>query len=133
MLVVEDEPLLRKRYAAFLESQSAEVTAVGTKREAANALGGLDFDVVVLDVNLPDGKGTDLLRENKIAPGTSVLVMTAEGGVAGAVEAMRLGAADYLAKPFDMAELPVRMAKARRTQQARAARRADQGLRRAAT
>lgn len=121
ILVVEDEPLLRKRYAAHLETEGAEVTAVGTMREATQALEGLDFDVVLLDVNLPDGKGTDLLRAKRLAPATSALVMTAEGGVGGAVEAMRLGAADYLAKPFDLAELPVRVLRARRARQDRRA------------
>ncbi|MGH7944274.1 MAG: sigma-54-dependent transcriptional regulator [Opitutaceae bacterium] len=119
VLVVEDESLSLKRYTALLEGNGADVTAVRTKREAASALAGIDFDVVLLDVNLPDGKGTDLLRDKKIAPGTTVIVMTAAGGVAGAVEAMRLGATDYLAKPFDAEELPVRIAKARRTQQTR--------------
>lgn len=121
ILVVEDEPLLRKRYAAHLETEGAEVTAVGTVRDATHALDGIDFDVVLLDVNLPDGKGTDLLRTKRLAPGTSALVMTAEGGLNGAVEAMRLGAADYLAKPFDLAELPVRVMRARRAQQDRRA------------
>ena len=122
VLVVEDEPLARKRFAAALEEGGAEVTAVGTKREAVSALAGLDFDVVLVDVNLPDGKGTDLLREKKIAPEvTTVIVMTAAGGIAGAVEAMRLGAADYLSKPFDLEELPVRVLRARRMQQARRA------------
>src|SRR5688572_27368802 len=121
ILVVEDEPLLRKRYSAYLASDGADVTAVGTLHEAGNALEGLDVDVVLLDVHLPDGKGTDLLRANKLSPTTTALVMTAEGGVNGAVEAMRLGAADYLAKPFDIAELPVRVMRARRSQQAKRA------------
>lgn len=121
LLLVEDELLLRKRYASHLESEGAEVTAVGTVREAAEALGALDFDAVVLDVNLPDGKGTDLLRQHKIGPSTSAVVMTAQGGVAGAVEAMRLGAADYLTKPFDLPDLTVRVLGARRTKNARRA------------
>jgi len=121
ILIVEDEPLLRKRFTARLEHEGAETTAVGTLREAGNALAGLDFDVVLLDVNLPDGKGTDLLRLQKLGPSTSALVMTAAGGVEGAVEAMRLGAADYLSKPFDADELPVRILRARRSQQAKRA------------
>lgn len=121
ILVVEDEPLLRKRYAGHLESEGAEVTAVGTLRDATAALANLDFDVVVLDVNLPDGKGTDLLRGQKLAPATSALVMTAQGGVTGAVEAMRLGAADYLTKPFDLPDLTVRVLGARRAKHLRRA------------
>ncbi len=121
ILVVEDEVLLRKRYAGHLESEGAEVTAVGSLREATEAVAALDFDVAVLDVNLPDGKGTDLLRSGKLGPSTSVLVMTAQGGVAGAVEAMRLGAADYLTKPFDLPDLTVRVLGARRAKNARRA------------
>ncbi len=121
VLVVEDESLLRKRYAAHLESEGAEVTTVGSLREAVGALGGLDFDVVVLDVNLPDGKGTDLLREPRLGPSTSVVVLTATGGVGGAVEAMRLGAADYLTKPCDLDDLALRVLRARRSQHARRA------------
>ncbi len=121
ILVVEDEVLLRKRYAGHLESEGAEVTAVGSLREATEAVAALDFDVAVLDVNLPDGKGTDLLRSGILGPSTSVLVMTAQGGVAGAVEAMRLGAADYLTKPFDLPDLTVRVLGARRAKNARRA------------
>jgi two-component system response regulator AtoC len=121
LLVVEDETLLRKRYAGHLEAEGAEVTAVGTLLDAGTALANLDFDVAVLDVNLPDGKGTDLLRQRKFGPSTSVLVMTAQGGVAGAVEAMRLGAADYLTKPFDLPDLTVRVLGARRARHARRA------------
>ena len=121
ILLLEDELLLRKRLAGFLEKLGAEVTAVGAVADARRAAESMAFDAVLLDVNLPDGRGTDLLRE-KIFPATaSVIVMTAEGGVAGAVEAVRAGAADYLVKPFDPEELPLRFAQARRTQQARRA------------
>lgn len=121
VLVVEDESLLRKRYAAHLESEGAEVSAVGSLREATDALAGLDFDVVLLDVNLPDGKGTDLLRGQRLGPSTSAVVMTATGGVNGAVEAMRLGAVDYLTKPCELDDLALRVMRARRSQHARRA------------
>ncbi|MDP2138928.1 MAG: sigma-54 dependent transcriptional regulator [Candidatus Didemnitutus sp.] len=121
ILMVEDEPLLRKRYTAMLEGWGAEVTAVTCRQEAENALKELDFDVALLDVNLPDGRGTDLLRDKKIPAGMATLVMTAEGGVSGAVEAIRLGAADYLVKPFDAEELPVRIERARKAQHGRRA------------
>jgi len=117
ILVVEDEVLLRKRFTACLEDLGAEVTAVTCRQEAENALAGLDLDVALLDVNLPDGRGTDLLIGNKIPATMVTLVMTAGGGVAGAVEAMRLGAVDYLVKPFDLEELPVRIERARKIQQ----------------
>jgi len=116
-LLLEDEVLLRKRLAGFLAKAGAEVTATGTVADARRAAASLSFDAALIDVNLPDGRGTDLLREKIFPATTSVIVMTAEGGVAGAVEALRAGAADYLVKPFDPGELPVRFAQARRSQQ----------------
>jgi two-component system response regulator AtoC len=121
ILLLEDEVLLRKRLAGFLEKEGAEVTAVNTVAAARQALESLSFEAAVIDVNLPDGRGTDLLREKAFPTTTNVIVMTAEGGVAGAVEALRAGAADYLVKPFDPEELPVRLAQARRTRQVKRA------------
>ena len=121
VLVLEDELLLRKRLAGFLEKEGASVTAVGTVGAARQAAESLPFDVALLDVNLPDGRGTDLLRDKVFSATTNVLVMTAEGGVAGAVEAVRAGASDYLVKPFDPEELPVRLAHARKSLQAKRA------------
>ncbi len=117
VLLLDDETLLRKRIAAHLERAGADVTQVGTIAEARRVAASMACDFALLDVNLPDGLGTDLLRDGVFGEGTSVLVMTAEGGVKGAVEAMRLGAADYLTKPFDVEELPVRMERARRRRQ----------------
>ncbi len=119
VLLLEDEVLLRKRLLGFLENAGAEVTAVNAVAAARQALESTTFDAAVIDVNLPDGRGTDLLRDKLFPPTTCVIVMTAEGGIAGAVEAVRAGAADYLVKPFDPEELPVRLAQARRNRQVR--------------
>jgi len=121
VLLLEDETLLRKRLAAFLEQEGAEVTAVTSVAAARQALDGMTFEAAVIDVHLPDGRGTDLLRDKLFPPTTNVIVMTAEGGIAGAVEALRAGAADYLVKPFDFEELPLRLAHARRSRQAKRA------------
>jgi two-component system, NtrC family, response regulator AtoC len=123
ILVVEDDALMRRRCAAFLEKLGMEVTAVGTIAEAQQALASMPFEFCLLDVNLPDGSGIDLLRQKAIPETACALVMTAEGGVEGAVAAIRLGAADYLVKPFDWDELPLRLARAR---QSRNASRAEQ-------
>ena len=117
ILVVDDEPMLRKRLAAYLEKNGAEVTAASSLGEARNALSTAGFDAALLDVNLPDGNGTSLLRDGAFSGNTVVLVMTAEGGVRGAVEAMQLGAADYLVKPFEPEELPLRIERLRRERQ----------------
>lgn len=121
MLLLEDEVVLRKRIAAFLEKEGAEVTAVFTLAAAKQALASMSFEAAVIDVNLPDGRGTDLLRDKLFPPTTTVIVMTAGGNVAGAVEALRAGAADYLVKPFDPEELPVRIVQARRSRQSKRA------------
>lgn len=117
VLVLEDDGLLRRQLVAYLERAGADVTGVGDVAGARAALGSMVFDLALLDVHLPDGLGTDLLKEDRFGPNTSVVVMTAEGGVSGAVEAMRLGALDYLTKPFEPAELPLVFQRVRRRQQ----------------
>src|SRR5947199_6153137 len=114
ILIVEDEALLRKQIAAHLGRLGADVTGADSVRAAKRLMAELDFDFVLLDVNLPDGRGTDLLKEKAFPASAGVVGMTAEGGVGGAVEAMRLGALDYLVKPFDPAELPLVIGRAHR-------------------
>ncbi|MFM9080488.1 MAG: sigma-54-dependent transcriptional regulator [Opitutaceae bacterium] len=119
LLLLEDEPLLRRRLEAHLTRLGAEVTCAGTLAEARQALAGLDFDFALVDVNLPDGRSLRLLEEKVVPASVVTVVMPADGGVAGAVEAMRLGAADYLVKPFDLDELAVKLGRARRDRGAR--------------
>jgi two-component system, NtrC family, response regulator AtoC len=117
ILLLEDEPMLRKRLAAFLTKQGAEVTALGTLAEARNAASGIPFDYAILDINLPDGSGLDLLRGHAFGSATTVVVMTAEGSVQAAVEATKLGAADFLSKPVDPEALILVLARARKVGQ----------------
>ena len=114
ILLVEDEALLRRQLTAELERLGADVTGAGTLEAARRFAADLPIDFALLDVNLPDGLGTDLLRDRAFSSNATVIVMTAHGGVTGAVDAMRLGAVDYLVKPFDAAELPLVIARARR-------------------
>ena len=117
VLVLEDELLLRKQVAAVLEQHEADVTAVGTVDEARRMIASLPFDFALLDVNLPDGLGTDLLSDGVFFPNTAVVVCTAEGGVQGAVEAIRNGAQDYLQKPVDPNVLPMILQRAKASRQ----------------
>jgi DNA-binding NtrC family response regulator len=117
ILVVEDESLLAKRIAAHLESLGADVTGASTLRAAQQSLADFSFDFVLLDVNLPDGRGTSLLESKQFPANTGVIVMTAEGGVANAVTAIKLGAVDYLVKPFEIEELSLVIARARKSRQ----------------
>ena len=74
ILILEDELLLRKQLVAVLEQQDADVTAIGTVDEARRIIDSLPFDFALLDINLPDGLGTDLLKEGIFSPNTAVLV-----------------------------------------------------------
>jgi DNA-binding NtrC family response regulator len=112
ILVLEDEPLLRRQIRSQLEHLDAEVSVAESVAAARRCLAAENFDFALLDVNLPDGLGTDLLKEKAFPIATAVVVMTAQGSIASAVEAMKLGAADYLTKPFDPDALPLVLARA---------------------
>ncbi|MDQ8187301.1 sigma-54 dependent transcriptional regulator [Pelagicoccus sp. SDUM812002] len=112
ILIVEDELLLRKRLAVYLESQGASCTAVGTFDEGRNALERLPLDYVLANVKLPDGLGLDLIEVAQAQGDVPIVIMTADGGVSAAVDAMRRGASDYLAKPFDPEEVSLVLGRA---------------------
>jgi DNA-binding NtrC family response regulator len=118
ILVLEDDAPLRKRLAAYLRGLGAEVTEAARLEEARRLLRELRFEFALVDLHLPDGEALELLREGAFSENTGVVVMTAFGGVQRAVEAMRLGAGDYLAKPFEPEELPLAFLRCRRTQTA---------------
>lgn len=110
LLLLEDDPILSRRLVAKFELLEMEVTACAKIEEAGNALESLHFDFALLDLNLPDGESLELLRQGLVPDNTLTILMTGEGGVRSAVEAIRLGATDYLSKPFDLDELPLMFA-----------------------
>ena len=108
ILVIDDEPSLRDVLKLGLARSGFEV---GTAASQAEAVARLDesWDLVVTDLQLPDGDGLAILRHVKeVAPETAVVVLTAHGSADTAVAAMKLGAHDYLIKPFDIDELRIR-------------------------
>lgn len=117
VLVVDDEALLRRHLGVTLERMGADVSLADSLTAARRLSNELNFDFVLLDVHLPDGLGTDLLRDKTFGNHAGILIMTAEGGIRGAVEAIQLGALDYLTKPFDPDALALALARARRTRQ----------------
>lgn len=123
VLIVEDDPLLLRQIAATLEKLNADVTNAPDLRAARQLAASLDFDFALLDLNLPDGLSLELLKEKVFRASTGVILMTAHSNVTNAVEAMRLGALDYLVKPFNPAELPLVIERARRARHS--ARRAE--------
>ncbi len=101
ILVVEDEPALRDLYADILEGEGWRTDAAATLRDGLALFDRELYDVVLTDLRLPDGEGTDLLRHVRTHdPEVEVVLITAYGTVQSAVEAMKLGAADYLTKPL---------------------------------
>jgi DNA-binding NtrC family response regulator len=118
ILVLEDDAALRKRLAAHLRKLGAEVTEAARLEEARRLLRDVRFEFALVDLHLPDGEALELLREGAFSENTGVVVMTAFGGVQQAVAAMRLGAGDYLAKPFEPEELPLAFLRCRNTQSA---------------
>jgi len=110
LLIVEDEPLLRITMADALrkEGWAVDVAEDGVKGTAL--FEQHMHDLVLTDLVMPRMGGLDLLKRIKaVAPDTTVIIITAHGTVDRAVEAMREGAADFIAKPFSMAQLMVRL------------------------
>src|SRR5712672_1102570 len=115
VLVVDDEQSLRKVLAATLQREGYEVSVCGDGEEAIAALERDGADVVVTDLVMPRMDGLSLLRKVVARhPDVPVIVVTAHGRVDSAVEAMKAGAFDFLAKPFDHEELKAIIAKAAR-------------------
>lgn len=103
ILVVEDDRTLNQLLVKALEQAGYEVTSVHNWAQAQQAIQNVAPDLVLLDIDLPDSSNFDPLRET--APFRPVVVLTAYGSVNQAVEAMRLGAANYLIKPVNLDEL----------------------------
>ena len=108
VLVVDDEQSMREVLAIMLTKEGYEVVAADSRAQAAAVLAKAPADLVITDVRLPDGDGIEILRHVKAAsPETAVVVMTAYGTTETAVAALKLGAHDYLTKPFDVDELKI--------------------------
>jgi two-component system, NtrC family, response regulator AtoC len=101
ILVVDDEKLVRDFIVETLKRKNYDVEAAENGQKALGLLKDRSFDLVITDMKMPDLTGIDLLKKIKeTAPETLVIIITAYGSVENAVEAMRLGAFNYLIKPF---------------------------------
>ena len=101
ILVVEDEAIIRHSVKRLLERHDFEVSEADSL-DAARALTLSDYGLIISDMRLPGGVGTDLIA---LAGDTPVLIMTSYASLKSAVDAMKLGAVDYIAKPFDHEEM----------------------------
>jgi len=105
ILVVEDDATLNQMLVNTLEKMHYQAKGVGELAEARQQLKARDFDLLLLDCQLPDGNGMSMLEERLNLP--PVVLLTAYGSVRDAVNAMKAGAAEYLVKPIDLDELEV--------------------------
>jgi DNA-binding NtrC family response regulator len=116
ILLVDDEAKILHALASALRGEGHEVVATASAREAQRLLGQRLFDVLVVDNRMTDLTGIDLIRELVASTAAvdrpQILMMTAHATVESAIEAMKLGALDYLQKPFEIDELLVLVARA---------------------
>lgn len=102
ILIVEDETIIRSALRRLLERNQYEVSEAGSVQEAQERFGIPGFDLIVSDLRLPGAPGTELI---KLATGVPVLIMTSYASLRSAVDSMKMGAVDYIAKPFDHDEM----------------------------
>ncbi|MCR4320422.1 MAG: sigma 54-interacting transcriptional regulator, partial [Candidatus Brocadiaceae bacterium] len=117
ILIVDDEETIRFSIKEFLEGQGYEVYVAETCEQALEKINELLPDLILLDLRLPTMGGMALLEKVKVKdPNVLMVVMTGYGSIDSAVEAMKMGAYDYLEKPFKVAHLKLVIEKALSTQ-----------------
>ncbi len=108
ILLVDDETSFRVHLGRLFTRKGYDVTEAATGGEALALLGKMHFDVVLLDIVLPDKDGVEILRDLKEqTQDIQVIMMTANATVSNAISSMKLGAYDYLIKPFEVEELTI--------------------------
>jgi two-component system, NtrC family, response regulator AtoC len=104
-LVVDDEEDAAEMMAALIAAEGFSVATAGSLRDARRQMALQSPDVVLLDLLLPDGSGMQLLDEIRTLPATEVVLITGHASVESSVQALRMGAADYLTKPLNITQL----------------------------
>ena len=106
VLVVDDELLIRKSLAKVLKASGYAVELASTGADGLERAAAVRPQVMILDMRLPDTDGLSVLRRvRQLDPLTQVIVITAFGDVQSAVDAMKLGACDFLRKPYEMEDI----------------------------
>lgn len=109
ILIVEDDRPLAAGLCRALQNDNTETVSCHTLQEAEKLLEGFSFDLVVLDVNLPDGNGFDFLQQIKAKYDMCVIMLTANDMETDVVAGLEAGADDYITKPFSLAVLRARV------------------------
>ncbi len=110
ILIVEDEKALSDSIVSFLNQEEYRCEQAYTHDEAIIKVGLYEYDCVLLDLMLPDGSGLEILHEIKQkSPNTGVIIVSAKDSVDDKVTGLKIGADDYLSKPFHLPELSMRI------------------------
>jgi response regulator RpfG family c-di-GMP phosphodiesterase len=113
ILVVDDEPGIRKLISRIIETNGYRCDAAGTLADMRLLLGKNSYDIVLVDLQLPDGSGLSILDEQGVVPqGTIVLIITGQQNLEPAIQAIRRGTYDYIRKPFGVQEFGERLGRA---------------------
>ncbi len=108
VLIVDDEKGMRDFLSIMLKKEGYAVSAAESSEGAAERIGRGEFDLIISDISMPGRSGLDLLKQAKgSSPDTPVIMITAYASTESAVEALKLGACDYIIKPFDVEELKI--------------------------
>ena len=111
ILIIEDDEDLQEGLTFSLKMDGYHVQSAMTKKEGLNLIKRNDYDLVLLDCNLPDGSGYDLCTEIKECRDVPVFMLTARNTEMDEVKALELGMADFMSKPFSLAVLKARIHK----------------------
>ncbi|MGV8833951.1 MAG: response regulator [Devosia sp.] len=111
ILLIEDDQVLGAAIRDHVAAEGHGVDWMTRLDDAQAALDSVDYQLVLLDLNLPDGRGLDLLRRlRKKGSAVPVIITTAQDQIAVRIEGLNAGADDYLVKPFDLSEMSARLA-----------------------
>lgn len=110
LLLIEDEPELRKSIKQFLHQEGYLVESVSDFIKAKEKVNVYEYDCILVDITLPHGNGLDIIRELKKSNSkTGIIIISAKNSLDDKIVGLNIGADDYLAKPFDLAELNARI------------------------
>jgi two-component system catabolic regulation response regulator CreB len=109
VLVLEDEPPILESVVYALETEGFSAVGVGSCAAAQSALGQAAFDLIIMDVGLPDGSGMDLCKTLRRTLNTPIIFLTARGSEVDRIVGLEIGGDDYVVKPFSPRELTARV------------------------
>jgi len=110
LLVVDDDRRIRSLLSRFLTGEGYRISTAKTAAEARSMLAGLSFDLLILDVMMPEETGFQLAQSIRKSSNVPILMLTARDEKASRIEGLELGADDYVGKPFEPRELSLRIA-----------------------